>query len=206
MLPSLIPIFPLPNAVLFPSVFLPLHIFEPRYRRMVEDALAGDRIIGMVLLRHGWEAAYEGRPAVYPLGCAGVVTHHERLDDGRFNIVLRGLHKFRILGEEDGQAYRLARVEALPEPPCGDPDALAQARQRLEALIAAEPRPDGSLPSAMRDEELVHALAQYTELDAIEKQALLECDGLLPRCRSLVELLEMRQLAARARWASGAVH
>jgi hypothetical protein len=206
MLPSLIPIFPLPNVVLFPSVFLPLHIFEPRYRRMVEDALAGDRIIGMVLLRRGWEADYEGRPAVYPLGCAGVLTHHERLEDGRFNIVLRGLHKFRILAEEGGQAYRLARVEALPEAPCGDLDALARSRQRLEALIAAESRPDGSFPSAMCDEELVHSLAQYAQLEAIEKQALLECDGLLPRCRSLVELLEMRRLAARGRWVSDGVH
>ena len=206
MLPSLIPIFPLPNAVLFPSVFLPLHIFEPRYRRMVEDALAGDRIIGMVLLRRGSQADDGGRPSVYPLGCAGVVTHHERLEDGRFNIVLRGLHKFRILGEEDGRPYRLARVEALAEAPCEDQDALTQARNRLEALIATEPRQEGSFPSSMRDEELVHALAQYTELEPIEKQALLECDGLLPRCRSLIELLEMRLLTARGRWASGGVH
>ena len=206
MLPSLIPIFPLPNAVLFPSVFLPLHIFEPRYRRMVEDALAGDRIIGMVLLRRGSQADDDGRPPVYPLGCAGVVTHHERLEDGRFNIVLRGLHKFRILGEEGGRPYRLARVEALVEAPCEDPDALTQARNRLEALIATEPRQEGSFPSSMRDEELVHALAQYTELEPIEKQALLECDGLLPRCRSLIELLEMRLHTARGRWTSGGVH
>ena len=206
MVTSLIPLFPLPNAVLFPSVFLPLHIFEPRYREMVEDALAGDRVIGMVLLRRGWEADYEGRPPVFPIGCAGVVTHHERLDDGRFNIVLRGLHKFRILGEDEDRAYRLARVEALVEAPCEDPDALTQARNRLEALIATEPRQEGSFPSSMRDEELVHALAQYTELEAIEKQALLECDGLLARCRSLVELLEMRQLTARGRWMSGGVH
>ena len=66
MLPPTIPIFPLPNAVLFPNVFLPLHIFEPRYREMVADALQGDRIIGMVLLRPGWEADYDGRPAIYP--------------------------------------------------------------------------------------------------------------------------------------------
>jgi hypothetical protein len=134
------------------------------------------------------------------------VTHHERLEDGRFNIVLRGLLRFRILGEEDGRAYRLARVEAAQEGPCEDPDALARARQRLETLIAVEPRTDRSFPSSMRDEELVHALAQYTDLEAIEKQALLECDGLLPRCRSLVDLLEMRRLAARGRWASGGVH
>jgi Lon protease-like protein len=70
MLPPAIPIFPLPNVVLFPNVFLPLHIFEPRYKEMVADALAGDRIIGMALLRPGWEGDYEGRPPIYPVGCA----------------------------------------------------------------------------------------------------------------------------------------
>src|SRR6187549_1286710 len=110
MLPPTIPIFPLPNVVLFPNVFLPLHIFEMRYRAMVTDALAGDRIIGMVLLRPGFEAEYEGTPAVYPVGCAGVITHAEPLDDGRFNIVLRGMEKFRVLGETLRAGYRLATV------------------------------------------------------------------------------------------------
>jgi Lon protease-like protein len=91
MLPPTIPIFPLPNAVLFPNVFMPLHVFEARYRAMVGDALQGDRIIGMVLLKPGYEADYEGRPEVYPIGCAGVITHSERLPDGRYNIVLRGI-------------------------------------------------------------------------------------------------------------------
>ena len=86
MLPPTIPVFPLPNVVLFPNVFLPLHIFESRYRKMVDEALGGDRIIGMVLLRPGWEQDYEGRPSVYPIGCAGVITHAERLADGRFEI------------------------------------------------------------------------------------------------------------------------
>ena len=91
MLPPTIPVFPLPNVVLFPSVFLPLHIFEPRYRRMVDDALSGDRIIGMVLLKPGWEGSYEGHPAIYEVGCAGLITHAERTEDGRYNLVLRGL-------------------------------------------------------------------------------------------------------------------
>ena len=89
MLPGTIPIFPLPNVVLFPNVFLPLHIFEPRYRAMVADALAGDRIIGMVLLQPGYEANYEGRPPVFTIGCGGVITHADPLDDGRYNIVDR---------------------------------------------------------------------------------------------------------------------
>src|SRR6516165_3803446 len=115
MLPPTIPIFPLPSVVLFPNVFLPLHIFEPRYRQMVDEALHGDRIIGMVLLRPGWERDYDGRPPVYPVGCAGVITHAERLADGRFDIVLRGMEKFRITGEETGRLYRVAEVTAMPE-------------------------------------------------------------------------------------------
>ena len=115
MLPPTIPIFPLPNVVLFPNVFLPLHIFEPRYRAMVADALKGDRIIGMTLLRPGFEATYEGRPPVYTTGCAGLITHSEPLPDGRYNIVLRGMEKFQILGEDSSRPYRLAHIEGVPE-------------------------------------------------------------------------------------------
>src|SRR4249919_2047953 len=97
---ELLPIFPLPNVVLFPGVFLPLHIFEPRYREMVADALAGDRVIGMVLLRPGYEHDYDGHPSVYSVGCSGVITHCERLTDGRYNLILRGLERFRILDED----------------------------------------------------------------------------------------------------------
>src|SRR5438876_645259 len=108
---DLLPLFPLPNVVLFPNVFLPLHIFEPRYRAMVADALASDRMIGMVLLKPGWEAEYEGRPPIYPIGCSGVITHVERLKDGRYNLVLRGVERFRILQEDDGRSYRRATVD-----------------------------------------------------------------------------------------------
>src|SRR5687768_9452869 len=165
MLPPSIPLFPLPNVVLFPNVFLPLHIFEPRYRRMVADALEGDRIIGMVLLRPGWEADYEGRPPVYPIGCAGLITHAEPLADGRYNIVLRGLEKFRIVQEEAARSYRVAQVEALLE---GLSDAerssIRVERRRLEALLVPQPEgrgADSKVPPSMPDEDLVNALAQY---------------------------------------------
>src|SRR2546428_10010257 len=116
MLPPLIPIFPLPNAVLFPNVFLPLHIFESRYRSMVGDALAGDRIIGMVLLQPGYESDYAGRPPVYEVGCAGVITHAERLADGRVNIVLRGIEKFRITAADEGKPYPPAPGAPMARP------------------------------------------------------------------------------------------
>lgn len=206
MLPPTIPVFPLPNVVLFPNVFLPLHIFEPRYRQMVDDALQGDRIIGMVLLRPGWERDYDGRPPVYAVGCAGVITHAERLPDGRFNIVLRGMEKFRITGEETGKAYRVAHVEPVLEPSAESVRAeMRPLRRRLEALLVPQPegQPDPKVPSSMADEDLVNALAQYLEFEPVEKQALLERDGVLDRCRSLIELLEMKVLVARQKWGDG---
>ena len=209
MLPPTIPIFPLPNVVLFPNVFLPLHIFEPRYRQMVDDSLKGDRIIGMVLLRPGWEGNYEGRPAVYGIGCAGVITHAERLPDGRFNIVLRGMEKFQVLGEQEGQLYRLATVEAVAEPAAETfREQMRGERRRLEALLVPQPegQPDPKMPSAMADEDLVNALAQYLEFEPVEKQALLERDGLLDRCRSLIELLEMKVLVSRHSWETDGIH
>ena len=76
---DLLPLFPLPNVVLFPNVFLPLHIFEPRYREMIADALKSDRLIAMVLLQPKWEGSHEDRPPIYPIGCSGVITHVEAL-------------------------------------------------------------------------------------------------------------------------------
>ena len=204
MLPPSIPIFPLPNVVLFPNVFLPLHVFEARYRQMVEDALNGDRVIGMVLLRPGWEGDYEGRPPVYPIGCAGVITHAERLADGRYNIVLRGMEKFRITGEEADRSYRVAAVAPIFEPSAESVrEEMRGERRRLEALLVPQPEGqprDPKVPTSMPDEDLVNALAQYLEFDPVEKQALLERDGLLDRCRSLIELLEIKVLASRHSW------
>ncbi len=198
---DLLPIFPLPNVVLFPNVFLPLHIFEPRYREMVADAIDSDRLIGMVLLRPGWERDYEGRPPVYPIGCSGVITHVERLADGRYNIVLRGLDRFRILREDQERPYRRALVEPLREPTLApsDRDALRTCRAKLESLLTPTDRggADAKMPAAMTDEDLVHALAQYLDLEPLEKQALLELGTLRSRAQSLVELLEMKMMALK---------
>ena len=204
MLPPTIPIFPLPNAVLFPNVLLPLHIFEPRYREMVADALAGDRVIGMVLLQPGYQSDYDGRPPVYAVGCAGLITHSEPLPDGRYNIMLRGIGKFRIVGEQSDRSYRLAQVEALPEPLTEtDRAAIRQDRQRVEALMAAAVERLGAgprVPPAVPDEDLVNALAQYLPLDPIERQALLERDGIASRCHGLIELLEMKTMTRGGNW------
>ena len=221
---DLLPIFPLPNVVLFPNVFLPLHIFEPRYREMVADAVASDRMIGMVLLRPGWQHDYEKRPPVYPVGCSGVITHVEPLPDGRYNIVLRGVERFRIMQEDDSKSYRRALIEPVPERTGSGDDRAAVRRQRskLESLIAPtierslygarrfEPAEgggrDSKIPPTMADEDLVNALAQYLDLEPLEKQALLEQHSLRTRAESLVELLEMKLLIARTPGVSNVAH
>ena len=200
---ELLPLFPLPTVVLFPNVFLPLHVFEPRYREMIADALAGDRLIGMVLLRDGWQSDYEGRPPVYPVGCSGVITHVERLSDGRYNLVLRGLDRFRIVAEDHGKSYRRAAVETLRERPIDSAsgDELTRLRRRLGALIAPSAEAHGAglpITAAMPDHDLVNALAQYLSLDPIEKQALLELDSVAGRAAALIELLEMKVLMGRS--------
>jgi uncharacterized protein len=209
-----LPLFPLPTVVLFPNVFLPLHIFEPRYRQMVADALNGDRMIGMVLLKPGFEAEYEGQPAVYDVGCSGLITHVERLPDGRFNIVLRGLEKFRLLEEEEPAAvtggYRRGLVSLLGDPLADeDRDALQSERGRLEALLRPSLERMGGespLPQAMPDDDLVNALAQYLEFEPIEKQALLEREGPLARCRAMIELLEMKALVDQLQTGPSELH
>jgi uncharacterized protein len=193
VLPPTIPIFPLPDLTLFPKISRPLHIFEPRYRAMVADALKGDRIIGMVLLRPGYEADYEGRPPVYAIGCAGVITDVQELPDGRFNIILRGLVKFRITGEDQSRPYRLARVDAMPESPDEEERAaLRKQRSKLESLLAAFTGRYSSdpLPASVSEEDLVNGLAQYLELDPIDHQNLLERNGVLSRAEALIDLME----------------
>jgi Lon protease-like protein len=215
---DLLPLFPLPNVVLFPGVFLPLHIFEPRYRAMVGDALVGDRVIGMTLLQPGWEANYDGQPAIYPTGCSGVITHFDRLSDGRYNIVLRGIERFRVVSEDHTLSYRRAEVEPLTDRPLGSADraAVLALRSKLEALLPpaldrnAPERPATSsyvkATSAMADEDLFNALAQYLDLEPLEKMALLQRDSLRCRAESLVELLEMKILMTRTPGFSGVAH
>ena len=201
MVPPPLPLVPLPNVVLFPGVFLPLHVFEPRYRAMTEDVLAGDRMIGMSLLKPGYDAEYEGRPPIYAVGCAGLVTHAERLADGRFNIMLQGVERFRVRGEETSRAYRFAHVERLggdvPSP--ADAGALRSLRHRIEhLLLPLVERAGGELniPPSMPDADVIHALAQYLDLPAIEKQALLECETVVARGLALADLLEMKAMTA----------
>jgi uncharacterized protein len=192
-LPGAIPIFPLPDLMLFPSMSVPLHIFEPRYREMVADALKGDRIIGMVLLRPGYEADYERRPSIFPIGCAGVITSYEALPNGESNIVLEALVKFRVDREDAGKAYRVARVTALPEVlRVEENTSLHTQRLAVEkALVGSNGRLGlGRIPEGLSDTELVNGVSQFLRIDPLDRLKLLEQPGPLARAGALIEFLE----------------
>jgi Lon protease-like protein len=195
--PAEIPLFPLPETSLFPGVSRPFLIYEPRYREMIADAIKGNKIIGMVRLRPGFEKDYEGRPPIYGVGCAGTIEEYEQLPDGRYVILLRGLTTFRIVSEDGSGArkpYRLARVETVPEL-LKDEDrlALSTLRNRIEKLLVTllplgvDP-PDPSL----EDDEFVNIVAQNFGMPEATRQELLERNRVIERARALADLLDKK--------------
>lgn len=185
----LLPIFPLPNIVFFPQTRLPLHVFEPRYRQMVKDALDSDQRIGIVLLRPGWEADYFGTPAVFDVLTLGTIEQAVPLDDGRYNIIVRGDMRVRVLGEVSRVPYRTARVVRQPEVPRAMEDAYAQrewladlSRQYLRYLPDQAAVPE--LETVNLD-ALTNALIMSLNLDVEEKQKLLEVDDVIKRAEEI---------------------
>lgn len=191
-----IPLFPLPGVVLLPGTLLPLHIFEPRYREMVAAALSGERTIGMALLREG-EDPMTAAPPVLSIGGAGEIVDHERLDDGRYNIMLRGRFRYRILSEEPPAPYRIGRVEELPPLPFTRPEEEERsrriARQLFESLRAdldLAPLPQ----TPIETESLASELAVRLRYGPTELQALLETDSLRSRFATIIgRLRDWRQ-------------
>lgn len=194
--PARIPLFPLAAAILFPRTQLPLHIFEPRYRDMVRDALAGSARIGMI------QPFAEGEPApLFQTGCLGEIVGAEELEDGRYNIVLQGSSRFRLIAERDlGTAYRQADVD-LAAYDDREPDALAsvvradverEARRFGDALGVAV---DWDMVGRLDDEMLVNSIAQVAPFDVGAKQALLEAPTLAERADLVVQLMQFQRLS-----------
>lgn len=127
-----LPLFPLPHVTLFPHGLLPLHVFEPRYRALTEAALAGEGLIGMAVLRPGWEEDYPGNPPLHDVVGLGRVIKDERLADGRFNLLLVGLARARVLAEIQSTPFRVARVELLPDRP-----AIGEGYERRRRVLSA---------------------------------------------------------------------
>lgn len=182
-------IFPLSGALLFPRMHLPLHIFEPRYRALVSDAMARDRMIAMIQPRGAGE-----KPPLYTMGCVGHVAQVEALDDGRYNIVLEGRSRFRLVRElEVKTPFRQIEAELLPDQ--GDETLAIAERAGLEAesrkfANAQGYAVDWESVSRLDDEALVNGIAQIAPFDAASKQALLEANSLSERTELIVQMLQ----------------
>ncbi len=129
-------LFPLPNLVFYPQVMQPLHVFEPRYRQLAADALAGDRLIALVLPMPGWEVDYTGNPSLHPVACLGKIVADQKLDDGCYNILLRGLTRIQITHEIPiKKNYRKAKVDMLAEVPVAEARTERRLRRRLAKMV-----------------------------------------------------------------------
>jgi Lon protease-like protein len=193
-----VPIFPLPGAILFPRSQLPLHIFEPRYREMVRDAIDGAGRIGMIQPQRLDD---DNRAPLYPVGCLGDIVGVEELDDGRYNIVLLGTERFRFIQNiQSDAAYRCAEVDveafddAEPEPLsiAERAEVEREARRLGDAMRLAV---DWDAVSRLDDEMLVNAIAQVAPFDVGAKQALLEQAALTGRADLLVQLMQFHRAA-----------
>jgi len=200
-----IAIFPLSSVAMFPGIQCPLHIFEPRYRQMVEHVLAGDGRIGMATIRPECLDEIEGDPELFETGCAGVITEHQELPDGRFNLVLLGTRRFRIITEEPrtgDRQFRTARVKFLEDPvPEERAGRIAQLRPALLELVNTfleQSDPDHAARFAQRDlsavddTTLVNALSNSFPLSTSDKQQLLSADSISERLDRLMGVLEVR--------------
>jgi Lon protease-like protein len=208
--PTRFPIFPLPNVVLFPGTYLPLHIFEPRYRQMTEAAIDGGQVIGMVLIRPD-EDPMQPRALVFDVGCAGRIVESERFPDGRFNLLLHGARRFRIAREAHSNAlYRKVEAELLHDPSFPElaldvQRSLTRSRGELEARMLelvslTAPESATQLGERMRALDpmlLQNALGFGLDCPTLEKQSLLETEDPIAQGELLLRLLTFRIAEAR---------
>ena len=204
-LPETIPVFPLPGALLLPHGHLPLNIFEPRYLNLTADALGQGRMMGMVQPVHAEPDPVSDTAELYRTGCLGRITSFAETDDGRFLITLTGVSRFRIVDElESVRGYRrvAARYDAFAHDLQEDTGATADRQRLLDAVrayfqvqgidtdwAAIKEAPDGAL---------VTSLAMTCPFEPREKQALLECPGLIERGEFLTTLMEMAVHGSKA--------
>lgn len=210
-----VPVFPLPRAVLLPGAILPLHVFEPRYRAMMEDCMAeGPRAMAIAMLAPGWEPDYEGRPAIHPIAGVGRIGEHRRRPDGRWDLLLHGVLRARL--DElpaEGLPYRRARAEPLadrvPHPEAVErlvPSVLATAASIAALLREQQPELELGLDAAMGPSRIADRLADRLVPDPERRQRILEASDVKVRLAlvsgAMIDLLAQ----LRARGAGGALH
>jgi len=199
-----VPVFPLPGLVLFPGVDLPLHVYELRYRTLMRDALAGERVIALALLLPGWERDYHGSPEFHPLACLARIEEAAWLPDDCYHAHLKGLARVQLGRTVREFPYRAVRVQVLPQEPLSEDDALVQLERR--ALIETGERcaraaeAAGAQPVPVDEhltfEPLVNNLCMGLAVDPEERMALLAMDSVLERGRRTRELMEAQALHA----------
>jgi Lon protease-like protein len=187
--PVRLSIFPLTGALLFPGLQLPLHIFEPRYRSLISDSLVRDRRIAMIQP----QGQYDGAP-LFQIGCVGKIGEVEAIEDGRYNVILEGLTRFRLLRELDVTTpFRQIEAELLEDDAAASLSAVERASFEREARRFADAQGysvDWDSVGRLDDVSLINGVSQIAPFDAAAKQALLEADGLAERCELLVQLMQ----------------
>ena len=197
-----IPIFPLPGVVLLPGTLLPLHIFEPRYRAMVADALSGEHTIGMAMMQPGWERA-GSTPAIFPVGGAGRIVASEQLPDGRYDIVLEGEFRYRVLDETPPSPYRVARVEEIRSIPFSSGEEAARVTREARRLFREIAGPMSLAPLPEEDlapERLASEIALRLRYEPAELQRHLETDAVAERLSAVID--RMKEWENRIRFLS----
>jgi uncharacterized protein len=192
---SIIPVFPLPNVVLFSKVQLPLHIFEPRYRDMVRDAMSGEHLIGMALLKGDWQKEYYGNPEIFSVGCVGKIVGHTPFADGRCNIILQGINEYEIEEEIlNRTSYRQARVRLRKDPKPLEGDSFGRLKKEILNLVREVIEPESPLFRFLSDASIdaqswLNLCCFSMNLAPMEKQTLLEAESLEDRAARLIDVL-----------------
>jgi len=199
--PTVVPVFPLPELVLFPGLPVPLHVFELRYRTLVRDALSGGRVLALAALAPGYELDYHGSPPFHPVGCLARIDEIEWLPNDRYDLLVTGTMRVRFGRVEREFPYRAVRVEPLPQHPYSEDDplieldkqALVELHGRVVAAVKARGDDDSLLPECRAGdpyEQVVNSLCAYCGANAEERLELLAEDSLIERSRRVRESLE----------------